>query len=104
MKSWAVETSLDGRRWREVACEKNETRLKGRYFAGTFSVAGGRECRFIRLVNIGRNHMEDDCLWITAWEIFGDLVEDIPERSSYTADFSGSSHGIQSGTDSCLIK
>jgi hypothetical protein len=44
-------------------------------FTGTFAVAGGGECRFIRLVNIGRNHAGNDRLKISAWEIFGSLIE-----------------------------
>jgi hypothetical protein len=42
---------------------------------GGSRVTGGRECRFIRLVNIGRNHDGEDCLCISAWEIFGSLIE-----------------------------
>jgi hypothetical protein len=38
-------------------------------------VAGGGECRFIRLVNVGKNHFGDDQLNISAWEIFGSLIE-----------------------------
>jgi hypothetical protein len=36
---------------------------------------GGGECRFIRLVKIGRNHGGSDLLMIYAWEISGTLVE-----------------------------
>jgi hypothetical protein len=75
LKSWLVETSKDGKSWREVAREENNKQLNGRWFAGTFAVAGGGECRFIRLVNIGRNHYRNDFLCISAWEIFGSLVE-----------------------------
>jgi hypothetical protein len=75
LKSWLVETSLDGKGWREVAREEGNSQLDGSRFAGTFRVAGAEECRFIRLVQIGRNHWGDDCLQISAWEIFGSLVE-----------------------------
>jgi hypothetical protein len=33
------------------------------------------ECRFIRLVNSGGNHDGRDYLAISAWEIFGSLIE-----------------------------
>jgi hypothetical protein len=75
LKSWLIETSADGESWQEVAREEDNKQLNGKRFTATFAVADGGECRFIRLVNIGRNHRGDDCLWITAWEIFGGLVE-----------------------------
>jgi hypothetical protein len=75
LKSWLVETWADGENWREVAREEDNEQLNGKFFTGTFAVVDGRECRFIRLVNIGRNHRGDDMLAISAWEIFGSLVE-----------------------------
>jgi hypothetical protein len=75
LKSWPIETSKDGKSWREVGREEDNEQLKGKWFTATFAVAGGGECRFIRLVNIGRNHYGDDALWISAWEIFGSLIE-----------------------------
>jgi hypothetical protein len=75
LKSWLVETSADGKSWQEVAHEEDNKQLNGRWFTATFAVAGGEECRFIRLVNIGRDHYGQDRLYITAWEIFGGLVE-----------------------------
>jgi hypothetical protein len=75
LKSWAVDTSADGESWREVAREEGNKKDNGHWFTGTFVAAGGGECRFIRLVNIGRNHYGDDSICISAWEIFGSLVE-----------------------------
>jgi hypothetical protein len=75
LKSWLVETSADGESWREVDHQEDNKQLKGTWFTGTFAVAGVGECRFIRLVNIGRNHFGDDQLLISAWEIFGTLLE-----------------------------
>jgi hypothetical protein len=75
LKSWLVETSMDGENWREVAREEDNSQLNGKWFSATFPVAGGGECRFIRLVNIGRNHWGNDTLCISAWEIFGNLIE-----------------------------
>jgi hypothetical protein len=73
LKSWLVETSADGEGWLEVDHKEDNNQLNGWQFTGKF--ADGGECRFIRLVNIGRNHAGNDYLWITAWEIFGNLVE-----------------------------
>jgi hypothetical protein len=75
LKSWLVETSADGKRWREVAREEDNKQLNRCNFTGTFEVADGGECRFIRLVNIGRNHYGRDDICISACEIFGSLVE-----------------------------
>jgi hypothetical protein len=75
LKSWLVETSTDGKNWREVAREEDNDQLNGSRFIATFPVAGAGKCRFIRLVNIGRNHSGSDCLSISAWEIFGNLIE-----------------------------
>jgi hypothetical protein len=75
LKSWLVETSADGENWREIAREEDNKQLDGKWLTAIFAVAGGGECRFIRLVNIGRNHFGNDCLQISAWEIFGSLFE-----------------------------
>jgi hypothetical protein len=75
LKSWAVDTSADGKNWREVAREEDNEKLNGLWKTATFPIAGAGECRFIRLVNIGRNHLGNDALYIQAWEIFGSLVE-----------------------------
>jgi hypothetical protein len=75
LKSWLVEISTDGETWREIAREEDNKQLKGSKFSATFAVARGGGCRFIRLVNIGRNHRGSDLLSISAWEIFGSLVE-----------------------------
>jgi hypothetical protein len=66
---------VDEESWREVAREENDRQLNGPYFTGTFAVAGGGECRFIRLVNIGRSHLGDDQVVISAWEISGTAIE-----------------------------
>jgi hypothetical protein len=77
LKSWLVETSADGKDWEEVGYEMSNKQLNGEYFTGTFPVADGGEweCRFIRLVQIGRNHYGTDVPAISAWEIFGSLIE-----------------------------
>jgi hypothetical protein len=75
LKSWVVETSTDGENWREVARVEDNRIPADCRFTATFPVAGGEECRFIRLVNIGMNHFGDDRIWIGAWEIFGTLIE-----------------------------
>jgi hypothetical protein len=46
LKSWLVETSVDGESWREVAREEDNEQLGGAHCFGAFAVAGGGECRF----------------------------------------------------------
>jgi hypothetical protein len=75
LKSWLVETSADGENCREVPREEDNTELNGEYFVRTSEVAGCGECRFIRLVNICRNHRGNDAIEIFAREIFGSLFE-----------------------------
>jgi hypothetical protein len=67
--------STDGENWRQVAREDDNTQLNGRRFTAIFAVAVSGECRFIRLVNIGRNHEGTSALCISAWEIFRALFE-----------------------------
>jgi hypothetical protein len=45
LKLWLVETSADGKNWREVAREETNEQLNGRWFTATFPVAGGGQCR-----------------------------------------------------------
>jgi hypothetical protein len=65
--------SADRESRREVAREEHNEQLNGSKFTGTLAVAGGGECRFTRLVNIGRNHNMTDILCISACEIHGSL-------------------------------
>jgi hypothetical protein len=71
---WLVKTSVDGKTWQEVTREEGNEQLKGAFFTGTFEIADGDDCRFIRLVDIGRNHQRNDRVGISAWEIFGSLI------------------------------
>jgi hypothetical protein len=74
LKSWLVETSVDGDTWQEVDHRQDNDELNRTYAARTFTIARAASCRLIRLVNIGRNHFGYDCLMVTAWEIFGSLT------------------------------
>jgi hypothetical protein len=88
LKSWLVETSADGEGWREVAREEDNEQLNGELLTGTFAVADGGECRFIRLVNIGRSYGGSDWLMISAWEIFGSLIDNKEDPTSEPAQYS----------------
>jgi hypothetical protein len=75
LKSWVVETSLDGTNWIEIDCKQNNSQLDDRNVTVRFEVSRSEECGFLRLVNIGRNHSGNDALVISALEIFGTLIE-----------------------------
>jgi hypothetical protein len=75
LRAWLVEASADGENWRVVDDKVDNEELNGKQLVGTFTATGGRASRFIRLVNIGRNHARTDIIWISAWEIFGFLLD-----------------------------
>jgi hypothetical protein len=83
LRSCLIETSADGKSWQEVAREDDNDQLNDTYLTGTFALARARECRFIQLVNIERNHSEEDHLAISAWEVFEGLAEstEVPPMS-----------------------
>jgi hypothetical protein len=73
--SWLVETSMDGEEWSVIDQRVNNDELNRKNITKVFSVARSEMCRMIKLVNFGRNHLGDDCLLISAWEIFGSLID-----------------------------
>lgn len=75
-KLWVVDSSLDGEAWQEIDRHENSDELKGVGLVGTFAVADCSALGLIRLVNIGQNHRGNDCLALSAWEIFGSLIND----------------------------
>jgi len=75
MMNWIVEQSADGQNWTEIDRKENCTGLFRKGFPLTCPVSGGVDCRFIRLVNVGKNSAGSDCMSISGWEIFGLLIE-----------------------------
>jgi hypothetical protein len=63
MKSWLIETSLDGNKWSEIDHQENNHDLNGRNMIKVFPVSRSAVSRFVRLVNIGRNHSGTDSGW-----------------------------------------
>jgi hypothetical protein len=74
-KSWLIETSLNGKDWMEIDHRENNSELNAKNVTATFSISKREICRFLRLVNIGRNHQGNDALVISSFEIFGSLAE-----------------------------
>jgi hypothetical protein len=77
LKSWLIEISMDGDDWVEVDRQENNSNLNGRNVTATFSIGSCKICRFLRLVNIGRNHRGNNALVIASFEIFGYLLEPV---------------------------
>jgi hypothetical protein len=76
LKSWVVESSLDGEAWTEIDRKTdNEDFKAGNWETASFAVSKPAECRLIRLTHTGQNHNGNDCLLIAAVEFFGTLLE-----------------------------
>jgi hypothetical protein len=82
LKSWVVESSLDGESWTEIDRKKNNQDFKAHAWEtglglkmASFAVSNSAECRSIRLTQTGKNHRGDDYLVIWAFEVFGTLLE-----------------------------
>jgi hypothetical protein len=75
LKSWCVETSVNGEEWVEIDHKENNIDLNGGNRIVLFEVNRREVCRLIRLVNLGKNWGNSEILVISAWEIFGTLLE-----------------------------
>jgi hypothetical protein len=75
IRSWLIETSIDGSCWTTVDRQEDVQELNARHVAGNYKLSEVRVARLVRLVNIGRNHRRNDRLMISAFEIFGTLHE-----------------------------
>jgi hypothetical protein len=70
-KSWCLEVSVDGQSWAEVHRCENNSDVNGSNQIGTYSVDRSVKCRFVRLRQIGKNHVNGDYLLLCGFEIFG---------------------------------
>jgi hypothetical protein len=71
LKSWVIETSLDGANWTERD-QKTETKP---YSCIIVSFGESAEFRFVRVTQTGINRIGYDRLLISAFEVFGTLLE-----------------------------
>jgi hypothetical protein len=74
LKSWVVESSLDGEAWTEIDRKTDNWDFYWCWMAASFAVSKA-ECRFIRLTQTGKGHDGNDDLRIYAFEFFGTLLE-----------------------------
>jgi hypothetical protein len=75
LKSWVVETSLDGKAWTEIDRKTDSMDFKKGNATASFAVSKSSECRFIRLTQTGKRDDEYNFLVIHALEFFGTLLE-----------------------------
>jgi hypothetical protein len=68
LKSWHVESSLDGVEWTEIDRKIDN-------WATSFPLSRVAKCRFIRLTQTGTSGVGNDQLGIYAFEVFGTLLE-----------------------------
>jgi hypothetical protein len=75
LKSWVVESSLDGEAWTETHRKTDDEDFRGMLGTASFAVLKSAECRFIRLTQTGKSYFGYDQLAIWACEFFGTLLE-----------------------------
>jgi hypothetical protein len=76
MKSWVVESSLDGEAWTQIDRKTDNEDFKDYGWpTASFAASKSAECRFIRLTQTGKRHDGHDDLRIEAFEFFGTLFE-----------------------------
>jgi hypothetical protein len=75
-KDWVLEGSLDGEWWVVLDRQNNSKALDGKERIGTFPISEPRELRMIRFRQTGPNHMGNEYLIISGFEVFGTILLD----------------------------
>jgi hypothetical protein len=70
IRSWLVATSLDGTQWTEIDRREDTSDLIASGAVQTYLA------RFIRLMNIGRNHVENDTVFYPPSKILAHLLNE----------------------------
>jgi hypothetical protein len=79
--SWIVEGSIDGSNWIELDCRRNVGEMRRPPCTCSFPIWNSRskskrtECRLIRLRQTGENGNGEHCVRLSAFEVFGTLLE-----------------------------
>jgi hypothetical protein len=69
LKSWVVEGSTDGRNWRELDRQTDNTVLTGGSYAAIFLIQHPIELRYIRLIQTGKNCDGNDILRLYGFDL-----------------------------------
>jgi hypothetical protein len=76
LRSWMLESSLDGETWIEFDRKTDTDDLEfDSDRLASFACSKWTECRFIRLTQTDKNHDRNDYLMIEGFEFFGTLIE-----------------------------
>jgi hypothetical protein len=75
-KSWVLEGSEDGRSWDELHRQENNSNLNGSYLTETFTTWKQIDAKVIRLRLVGKNHFGTDDFMLSAFEIYGAILEE----------------------------
>jgi hypothetical protein len=75
MRNWVLEGSQDDMMWCEMDRRSECSALCSPYKVGSFPILNAVECRYIRLRQTGKNHNGTFAILLTAFEVFGNLVE-----------------------------
>jgi hypothetical protein len=76
LKTWVIETSMDGDSWEIVDRRTDNYELDRRDVTVWFDIEPNfhRECRFVRLRQTGKSHYNNDSVYLQSFELFGDLL------------------------------
>jgi hypothetical protein len=73
LRSWVIETSMDGSTW-NVVDRRDRLSSLANAEVRSFTILNGQPCRFIRIRQTSKTDGDYDHLVVTAWEIFGTLI------------------------------
>jgi hypothetical protein len=75
-QSWIIEGSMDGRYWSEIDRQVDNHDLNASSSVRSFALTTVKtDCQFIRMTQKGKNHADTDVLALSAFEIFGTLID-----------------------------
>ena len=74
-KSWVLEGSQDGRGWEIIDCQENSDALNGKSVTRYFPIrsTGRTSFRFVRIRQTAKNHLGNDYLTFSHFEVFGTI-------------------------------
>jgi hypothetical protein len=75
LKSWMVESSLNGEAWTEIDRQTDNEDFTGVGLRTASFAVSKSDCRFIRLTQTDTNHCRNYSLQVGAFEVFGTLIE-----------------------------